>query len=242
MPLYGERRPPAALDRYIECGWYLQTSTPAYQHAVPPDGCIDIVYERGVGLRAVGTMTRQQDFRFDEPSQLAGIRFRPGVARQFLGISPTELTDRTAVLETRWARELNARLDCTESIEEVSRLLLRYLPTVQTLTPVQRAIEHLAASNGTAGLDLTASHSSLSLRHFRRLCVAETGVSPKQLCRILRFRHASHLAAQKSATNWCSIAADAGYFDQAHLIHDFREFTGRTPMAVFSNTEFAEAR
>ena len=38
------------------------------------------------------------------------------------------------------------------------------------------------------------------------------------------------------ASNWSDIALEAEYFDQAHLIRDFHQFTGRTPMAVFSNT------
>jgi AraC-like DNA-binding protein len=35
------------------------------------------------------------------------------------------------------------------------------------------------------------------------------------------------------------IALESGYFDQAHLIRDFRQFTGRPPMSVFSNTAAA---
>ena len=36
--------------------------------------------------------------------------------------------------------------------------------------------------------------------------------------------------------NWSEIALEAGYFDQAHLIGDFKSLTGLTPMSVFSNT------
>ena len=45
--------------------------------------------------------------------------------------------------------------------------------------------------------------------------------------------------AKARGSGWAAIATDAGYFDQAHLIRDFHEFTGRAPVSVFSNTAAA---
>src|SRR5262249_22982940 len=101
---------------------------------------------------------------------------------------------------------------------------------------VQRAIEFITASSGEIDLDYVASQSNLSLRQFRRRCLEESGLSPKHLCRVLRFRRARSFALASSRPDWSRIAADSGYFDQSHLIRDFREFTGRAPMSVFSNT------
>jgi AraC-like DNA-binding protein len=84
-------------------------------------------------------------------------------------------------------------------------------------------------------LDWVAAQAGMSPRQFRRRCFEESGLAPKHLCRILRFRHACELAISRGS-GWAAIAADAGYFDQAHLIHDFHEFTGRAPVSFFSNT------
>ena len=218
----------------------MESATPVAAHAVPPDGCVDIVYDRRRDLSAVGAMSVQQRFEFPQGAYVAGVRFRPGMARSFLGLPPSELTDRSAPLEDLWRRragELHRRLDDAKSIRDAMRILLGSLPAPRNApSPVQQAIEAVAATHGAADLESAARSANLSPRHFRRRCLEECGLTPKRLCRVLRFRRACRLAGDSARPDWSAIAYEAQYFDQAHLIRDFREFTGLTPMAVFSNT------
>ncbi len=202
-----------------------------------PDGCLDIVYSRRDGLRAVGAMTTEKRFDQIPGSLLCGVRFRPGMARQFFRVPSGELTDKAIPLDDllgRNARELQRRLCDTGSPAEAARLLAASLPApVHAPNAVQRAISALAGAHGLTDLDRFSCAANLSPRQFRRRCLEESGLTPKHLCRILRFRRALHLAI-RHRQDWAAIAAETGYFDQAHLIRDFREFTGQTPLAVFS--------
>jgi AraC-like DNA-binding protein len=240
MPVYCEQPPTAALARWVECAWSLDCSTAIAGHRVPPDGCLDIIYDRGHGLRAIGAMTVEQRFDYPRGACLAGIRFRPGMAGAFLGASPAELTDGSAPLDDLWhrrARELARRLDDAKSIRDAMGILLGNLSgPAAAPNPVQQAIEALAAADGNADLESAACQANLSPRQFRRRCLEESGLTPKRLSRVLRFRHACRIARAAERPNWPDIALEAEYFDQAHLIRDFHEFTGLTPMAVFSNT------
>jgi AraC-like DNA-binding protein len=240
MQVYCEQPPIAPLTRWVECGWILNSAEAVDGHRVPPDRCLDIVYDRSDGLRAIGAMTRERRFHFPRGAFLTGIRFRPGMAGSFLGVRPAELTDATAPLEDLWphgARELERRLDDAKSIQDAMRILLGSLPAPKAApTPAQQAIEALAAAHGNADLDSAACQANLSPRQFRRRCLEESGLTPKHLCRVLRFRHACRIASQTEGLNWSDIALEAEYFDQSHLIRDFQEFTGHAPMAVFSNT------
>jgi transcriptional regulator GlxA family with amidase domain len=134
----------------------------------------------------------------------------------------------------RGARELEQRLLNTHN---PVLLLAEWLDVpAAPPSPIQQAIAAMVRANGQVNLERIAEQAGLSPRHFRRRCLEESGLTPRHLARVLRFRHALALGAQ-SRRNWASIAAEAGYFDQAHMIRDFREFTGSTPMAVFSNPE-----
>ncbi|HVW84706.1 MAG TPA: AraC family transcriptional regulator, partial [Bryobacteraceae bacterium] len=192
------------------------------------------------GLEAVGAMTVEARFDIPARSTRTGIRFRPGKAAPFLRVDSSELTGLTVSLEQLPGppvRDLVSRLGEAKSPSDRARLLSHAIaPPDRDPNPVQRAIEAIAQAHGTIDLDWIARQCNLSPRHFRRRCLEESGLTPKVLCRILRFRHAASLARAKSR-DWAAIAAEAGYFDQAHLIRDFREFTGRTPVAVFSNPE-----
>jgi len=241
MPVpYREHAPAAGLARHIECWWIVQPLSGIAGYPVRPDGCLDILYSREQGLRVVGAMTAEQRYDLPAGSCMAGVRFRPGMAGRLLGVAPVELTDAVVPLAEVWGRagsELQARLDTAASADEYSRLITPALAIPSDpLSPIQRAVEAMAAAHGDVNLDFIARQANLSPRQFRRRCLEESGLSPKHLCRILRFRRVCALVETARRAEWAAVAMEAGYFDQAHLIRDFREFTGQTPMSVFSNT------
>jgi AraC-like DNA-binding protein len=220
----------------VECFWSLDAREPIPGYTVPPDGCLDIVFSAQSGLRAIGAMTAAHRYDLDA-SRVCGVRFRPGMAAPFLKAPADELTDREFALEDLWgapARALAEQLaNAPSAVDALAGGLARPAATPDR---VQHAIATLAAAHGAADVDAIACAANLSPRQFRRRCLEATGLSPKHLCRVLRFRHASELASRTPGLKWSLIALDAGYFDQAHLIRDFREFTGRSPMSVLSNT------
>lgn len=234
MTEYREYRPDPAWARWVECGWCSETGGESGEYAVRPDGCLDIVYSPDEGLRAVGTMTEQQRFHYPEGMRIAGVRFQPGMATTFLGVAAAELTDKVVALVDVWgerARDLEGRLRQARNPGETVRLLLQGIPMPQAApSPVQRAIETIAAERGNCDLEWVAEQARLSPRQFRRRCLEESGLAPKQLSRVLRFRFACQLADR--GERWPEIAAEAGYFDQAHLIKDFHEFAGGAPGEV----------
>jgi AraC-like DNA-binding protein len=235
---YREQAVDRSLAGWVECGWRVESRERLAGYAVRPDGCLDILYSREEGLRVVGAMT--SELRLDLPAgaRTAGIRFRPGMAGAFLHAAPGELTDRILPAEALWgrlARELSERLENSPSTAGWIAVLLEGLRPPDAANPVQRTIRAMAAAHGMVDLEWIARQANLGARQFRRRCLEEAGLTPKHLCRILRFRRACELAAGARRPEWAGIAADTGYFDQAHLIRDFREFAGASPMAVFSN-------
>jgi AraC-like DNA-binding protein len=193
---------------------------------------MDILYSPAAGLEVVGAMTAERRFVLGAHTHTVGVRFRPGMAASFLRVPAEELTDRTLPLE---ASGLVEQLANGRSAGECRAILSGALrPPADGPNGVQRAIEVVTSSHGAVNLEWVARQAGMSTRQFRRRCLEESGLAPKQLCRVLRFRHACSLGGR--GLPWGLIAAETGYFDQAHLIRDFREFTGNTPMSVFSNT------
>ena len=56
----------------------------------------------------------------------------------------------------------------------------------------------------------------------------EVGLTPKRLSRIVRFQRAIDLL-RTTDERWAAVALDCGYYDQAHLNREFRDFAGQSP-------------
>lgn len=76
--------------------------------------------------------------------------------------------------------------------------------------------------------DVTAA-VGLSEKRFIERFKSEVGVTPKRYCRLLRFQQVVATAHALRDADWADVAVSCGYTDQAHLIHEFREFSGMTP-------------
>lgn len=74
-----------------------------------------------------------------------------------------------------------------------------------------------------------ADRVGLSQRRFIQVFAAEVGLTPKLYCRVQRFHKARGLVLNVDAPDWAQVALACGYFDQSHLIRDFREFAGLSP-------------
>jgi AraC-like DNA-binding protein len=233
---YAEQIPDARLAPWVECTWTLESDIPLRGYPVRPDGCLDLICMPGAGAQIVGAMTSEQRFDIAAGSRTFGIRFRPGMAGPCLGIAPVELTDRTIALADAWGGA--ARIfDEAENVQVFRRALAT---PERRPDAVELAIAAITAAHGDIDLDWVARQTGLSARQFRRRCLEASGLTPKHLCRVLRFRRTCSLAGANA--NWADIAAAAGYYDQSHLIRDFQEFTGRPPMSVFSKTRAAGLR
>jgi AraC-like DNA-binding protein len=82
-----------------------------------------------------------------------------------------------------------------------------------------------------------AGQVGIGVRQFQREFSARFGASPKLFSRIVRFQNALDTKARSSKKSWTDVAHELGYYDQMHMVHDFREFTGESPTETLRQLE-----
>ena len=110
---YRESPPPAALASHACCVWANAAGAGDHVERVLPDGCADIVWIDGEGIVVAGPATRVVLVDIPAGAAALGVRFGPGAAGAALGVSASEVRDRTVALEDLWgapATELAERL------------------------------------------------------------------------------------------------------------------------------------
>ena len=225
-----------------------------WRNMILPDGAMELIINLGdpQKLCARNDLTKQTVFRhswisgerlspivIDEIGyvHLIGVRLRAGGAWPFLGISLSEFTDQVVELETIFGREIeHLRDQLSEAPDDKSRfhLLEAWLVRrARSRTRPTRSVSHAlrviqsgldAARIGKIAETIGISHKHL-LREFDR-CV---GLTPKVFARLCAFQRVIRFVGQKADVDWASTAVMCGYHDQAHLIHEFRAFSGLTP-------------
>jgi len=105
---------------------------------------------------------------------------------------------------------------------------------------IDQAANFIVEHNGLLQVSDLLKDSCMSRRSFERKFFHKVGLSPKYYARVRRIGHLLSFVAGKRTADWPKILAECEFYDQAHFIKDFKEFTGRSPQQYLKeNTELA---
>ena len=174
-------------------------------------------------------------------NQLRAIRvdFLPGGMHRMLRVPMHELFDGgfdAVAFFNAGLKDINDELQHITDMEVgksiVEKFLLSQVSGLKELLPFDSAMRILLNSNGNLSIEKTASLSCLSVKQFERKCKERIGMNPKMYARILKFSKAYRLRESSPELSWTKIAHEAGYFDQMHMIRDFKVFAGVNPSVI----------
>jgi len=194
----------------------------------------------GVDAHAFGPRQRVHRKLLHGGHQTVMARLRLGAPEAVLGVPGSAIAGRVVALEDLWgevtARRLYGRLAEARNAFDAAAILDSAIAERPAVAGGRLARARLALDAAerltSAHVNAVAVDIGMSERHLRRVFREAVGVSPKAFAKITRFHRALRAARVEGQTSWASIAAAAGYYDQAHLIAEFRAIAGVTPRAL----------
>jgi len=211
---------------------------------VLPDGAVRLIFNLGessspsavvVGASTVPVLVRLRG-RMDGVS----LTLRPGAVAGLLGLPAGELAGAAVRLDTLWRGEGMALLErLAEAPGDAARMTLLHAALQHRLgeaergSATQRAATHaarlIATSGGRRPLREVAAAVGVGERRLQQLFHAQVGLSPRAWGRLARLHGCLRGLRGQAAPDWAELALEHGYYDQSHLVNEFRALCGLTP-------------
>jgi AraC-like DNA-binding protein len=168
---------------------------------------------------------------------MVSIRFSAQGAYHFFGMPMKEIANGIVDLKLVWsnlAKEIEERIAESRNTEQrVSRiqqyLVMQLSKNGKADLTVDHCLNLIYATKGQIRVEDLSTTTGMSNRQLVRKFNNNIGLSPKEFSRIIKFISSLHYLKQNSSTNLSVAAHNCGYYDQAHFIHDFKEYSGLTP-------------
>jgi AraC-like DNA-binding protein len=252
--------PNKGLAEFVKCYWTLESAkedTPI-KNTIVPDGTMKLIFHYGDTYKhhpenseptllpkcfLIGQLTRPY---IVEPLGITGsfvVRFQPNGFLPFTTIPIKEMENTAVPLDKLFGKEgkemgeriLNAR-STAERIEIVETFLFNRLIDKQTIDNIVKStIDTILNANGQFSVNELSKQKNVNRRQLTRKFSAAIGLSPKQLSKTIRIQTTLKTLLTKEVTSLTDLAYENEYFDQAHFIKDFKEFTGLTPKEFYGD-------
>ncbi|WP_165021436.1 MULTISPECIES: helix-turn-helix domain-containing protein [unclassified Dysgonomonas] len=243
--------PSPILAPYIRYYWILDAeSTSPISERVTPTGCIDLVFHKRDSMFSLADNKLQpQSFlcglstEFSDLTSITGkvsmivTVFQPFGAKVFFDIPMSEFQNKTISIDDIGDKELQEledqllnETDNRTCIKLIESYLIDRLHSFKDYN-YKRIVASIQAIDNKSHVSISslAEIACLSYKQFNRIFTEHIGTNPKEFSRIIRFQRALHILQTKPQINLTQLAFEAGYYDQPHLIKEFKTFSGYTP-------------
>ncbi len=207
-----------------------------------PDGVVDIIF-RCCGSNpcalVYGSVLKGKKITFMKGAKYFGVRFLPSAAEPVLGSPLDQFTDQNVLLNDiqDGADKLLDQIYNAETFQDrVGHFEMYHYERTRKSKPVpglvHEVLRKINSSHGDIRIQALADETGYSARHLNNMFKKHVGVSPKFYERVVRFQRCLDQLRNHRTGDLTELAYDAGYYDQAHFINEFKEFSMKTPTQV----------
>ncbi len=252
---YQTFQPHPDLQSLVSCYWTLEVlaENDAEKQRIVPDGCIEMAFILGDDIKRY---TSENEFILQPRAMILGqtiepfyikptgyintfaIRFYPYGFANFVTTPIKNLANKETPIELLFgensANALEQKIiqatDTNERIKIIENFLLRKLNDKVIIdTIVKTTIDTLFSTRGSTSINKVLKDNLSKRRQLERKFQKQIGISPKQLGKVIRLQTALKILLNQEMDSFTQVAYESDYYDQAHFIKDFKEFTGTTP-------------
>ncbi len=251
--IYKQVPPSKYLGNIVKSFWMIdsQEDNSINKEKIIPDGYIEMIFHyRDTYKSNINGVWRNRKDKYVIAGQIRnhfylenngctgmfGIKFQPWIFKTLFDIDMNPITDDNILIPPKLLDDiaplncfLDQNLSFTTKVNGAEIWLTELVKKKKSIvTKGELATKLILETNGSLSLNKIRDKIQISERALERYFKEYIGLSPKFYCRIIRFSHIFKLVSNENP-NWSEIAQQAGFYDQAHFIKDFKEFTGEEP-------------
>ncbi len=256
---YQTFEPHTDLSAFINCYWTLESpkeDQPEKQRIVP-DGCMEMIFHLGDLYKqyvdaedyiiqpkcfVFGQITKPLYIEPTGETNIFAVRFQADGFMPFATIPISDMENKAVALDALFGEAgmiLQNKILKANTTEDRIKIAEEFLVNALTDTKqidktIKDSVTMMLELKGQLSIDELSENLNVNRRMLERKFAAVIGVSPKQLAKIVRLQTTLKMVLKNDFKNFTTIAHENNYYDQAHFIKEFKEFTGVSPKEFYS--------
>ncbi len=258
---YNISKPSVFLSQYVKHYWSLENCVPEgkeYVQRIVPNGLFELILytdskprasdpQKTIGdnILLTGQLKSYHDLKVTGNLSLFAIYFLPHGLSMFLDLPIKEIFNHSVPLKLiikdtvdQLENELLSAKTFEQRILIAERFLINQICKNErkyNYERIRHVVDLINQAKGVLDIDGLVSRSFLSRKQFERTFIDSIGTTPKQFLKIVRFQNAIYEKSKNPGLSLTELAHKCGYFDQSHMINDFKTLSGLTPKSYFKN-------